>query len=93
MSRRARRTDANQAAIVEVLRARGAIVWIIEAPVDLLVFFDGRFTPREVKNEHGRNRLTPQQIEFFAAVGGAAALVHTPQEALDALPLGDELPY
>ena len=35
--RRAARVDANQEQIVSVLRAAGAVVWIIGLPVDLLV--------------------------------------------------------
>lgn len=58
-----RRRDANEAAIVEALRAHGIEVWRISSPgfADLVTFQPrvGRWMPLEVKRPNGT--LTPRQ--------------------------------
>ena len=84
--RRAAKVDANQAAIVDALRAEGAsVVHISHKGVpDLLVGHEGVTYLLEVKNADGRNRLTADQIEFHKTWRGAGIwIVHTPEQALD----------
>ena len=82
--------DGNQAEIVAALRARGAIVRLIEGAnnqrgvPDLLVGWRGVTYLLEVKPPAGaRKALRPEQVEFFASWrGGPAAVVHSVDEAL-----------
>lgn len=69
--RRAARTDANQATIVDALRAAGAYVWPIGLPVDLLVGVAGQTALVEVKTITGKRspkpaRYTGLQTAFMA---------------------------
>lgn len=59
----ARRRDANEADIVEALRDVGAQVHIVSGPgaPDLLVGFQGRWIPIEVKTPKGA--LKPLQVK------------------------------
>jgi hypothetical protein len=59
LSRYAKKRDANEAGIVRALRKAGAKVWLLDRPVDLLVFYMGLFTVLEVKTKKGK--LTKDQ--------------------------------
>lgn len=87
---RAKRTDANQSAIIAVLRQVGATVVDLSAVgkgvPDLLVGHRGVTYLLEVKNLKGRNRLTPDQDVFYAWWRGApVTIVRTADEALQAI--------
>lgn len=87
---RAKRTDANQSAIIAVLRQVGATVVDLSAVgkgcPDLLVGHRGVTYLLEVKNVKGRNRLTPDQDVFYAWWRGApVTIVRTADEALQAI--------
>ena len=86
--RHAARTDDNQPAIIEAMRAVGAKVYYLKLPLDLLVWFRGRYLLMEVKDPDGR--LTKAQVEFIGSWPGEVHVVVTPQEALRAL-MGDKL--
>jgi len=80
--RHAKRTDANQEAIVKALRNAGAYVWIISLPVDLLVGYKGHTFCVEIKTD-ARKRLTALQADFFENWSGSTlARVDSPEAAL-----------
>lgn len=87
--RYALRTDANQAAIVEALRAAGAIVEVIHEPVDLRIWADAtkqKSMFAEVKNlstAHGKKGLNAKQLADMD--GHAYVMVTDVQGALGAL--------
>ena len=76
-----RRRDANEQAIIVALRALGATVVQIsgEGVPDLLVAYEGRWTPLEVKRPRGR--LTPEQQKLRGRAW--FPVVSTVQAALD----------
>jgi Holliday junction resolvase len=87
---RGRRTDANQSAIVAVLREVGASVVDLSAVgkgvPDLLVGYRGQTYLLEVKNKAGRNRITADQEVFYAWWRGAeAVIVYNERDALTAI--------
>ena len=80
--------DANERAIVEALRAAGYAVQTMEQGKgcpDLLVCDPETnwLTLLEVKEPGGN--LTPAQVKWHAAWPGKVYVVHTPEEALDAV--------
>lgn len=80
--RRAAKTDANQQAIVERLRAIGARVFYVKEPVDLLVGYRNATVLLECKAPGGR--ITKAQAEFIAQWnGGALHVVRDPDEAVN----------
>ena len=80
--RHAKRVDANQDAIVQVLRNAGAYVWIISLPVDLLVGYKGHTFLVEVKT-NAKKRLTALQGDFFNNWSGSTlARIDSPEAAL-----------
>jgi len=80
--RHAKRVDANQDAIVTVLRAAGAYVWIISLPVDLLVGYNNHTFLVEIKRD-SKARFTPLQAEFFENWSGSTlARIDSPDAAL-----------
>jgi len=80
--RHAKRTDANQEAIVKALRDAGAYVWVISLPVDLLVGYKGHSFLVEIKTD-ARKRLTALQADFFENWSGSTlARVDSPEAAL-----------
>lgn len=92
MPRRAARTDANHAAIVDALRACGATVQSLaavgEGCPDLLVGYRSRNVLLEVKNglsAPSRRQLTDDQKDWHAAWKGRAHVVKTIEEALFAV--------
>jgi len=89
--RRAARKDANQAEIVETLRACGASVHILDEKdlPDLLVGYRGCTILMECKDgsrKPSERRLRPGQQRFFDEWrGGRAVKVETLEDALAAL--------
>jgi hypothetical protein len=86
--RRAARTDANQQAIVDALRAAGASVEVIGKPVDLLVGYRGRNLLVECKDGQktpGNRPLTKAQREFIPDWRGQVVVVLDAAHALRAL--------
>ena len=87
------RIDDNQPSIVKALRAAGYSVQPLSAVgkgcPDLLVGRFGRTFLLEVKNRDGNSpaqrALTAQQVEWHKAWRGHVVVVHTPEEALEAL--------
>lgn len=79
--RRAARVDANQAAIVETLRAAGCVVWVMGTPLDLVVGKSGKTVLVEVKTKTGS--YTPLQERFMATwTGGPVATIRDVDGAL-----------
>lgn len=80
------RTDGNQRAVVQALRASGAKVCSLaqvgEGCPDLLVLYRGRVRLMEVKQPKGT--LTGQQQEWMAQ-GWPVLIVSSPDEAIAAL--------
>lgn len=86
--RKAARVDKNQGDIVAALRKAGAEVYIIREPVDLLVYWRGRWTPLEVKDPDRRGlagEFTPPQRRFFAATRAKVPVVYDAEGAIRAL--------
>jgi hypothetical protein len=90
--RRAARTDANQGAIVDALRAVGATVTILsevgQGVPDLLVGYRGLNLLLEVKDGSkppSKRLLTPEQERWHAEWLGHAAVVKSVNEALAAI--------
>jgi hypothetical protein len=81
---RAQKRDIAEPAIVEALQAIGAKVYR-DLPVDLLVYYRGRFHCLEVKTPglgaHRKERK--RQLAFLADT--ASPIVKTPEEALQAV--------
>lgn len=83
--RHAARVDGNQAAIVAALRNKGASVYLIKLPVDLLVGFGGKTALVEIKNpasRYGRAGANANQASWLASwQGGTAAVVDSVEAA------------
>ena len=91
---RAKKTDANQASLIAILREVGATVVDLSAVgkgcPDLLVGFRGVTYLLEVKNVKGKNRTTRDQDIFYAWWRGApVAIVRTADEALQAIGISE----
>jgi hypothetical protein len=71
--RRTRRRDENEPDLVRLARQLGAVMWLLDEPVDWLCGWRGSWYPTEIKNVHGRNRLTSPQ-ELFLATAKERAL-------------------
>lgn len=84
--RRGHRVDANQAEIVEALRAAGRTVQVIsqvgKGCPDLAVGLQGRTFLLEVKVPGAK--LTEDERRWHLAWRGQVAVVTTPQEAIEA---------
>jgi len=87
--RRAAKVDRNQAEIVAALRAHGASVQPLhtvgQGCPDLLVGFDGQNFLLEIKDGQkipSKQRLTPDQVEWHSAWGGAVAVAKDTADAL-----------
>lgn len=93
MSRYARRTDDNHAAVVDALRKAGAVVRSLakvgDGCPDLLVGYRGRTLLLEVKDGSkppSARRLTADEERFFDEwTGGPLAIVESPELAVDVL--------
>ena len=86
---RARKTDANHAAIRQALRDAGASVLDLSGAgrgcPDLLIGYQGRNILCECKDGKkipSRQKLTDAQVEFFDSWLGQVAKVTTPEEAV-----------
>ncbi len=86
--RRAARTDANKAEIVEALRAAGCVVYDLKLPVDLLVGAGGKTLLVEIKDGRkapSAQKYTKLQASFMASwTGGPVATVRDVEGALTA---------
>jgi hypothetical protein len=90
---RAARTDANQVAIVEALRAVGAKVYVSssfgQGFPDLVCLYRGRLSLLEVKDGSkppSAQKLTPEQVRFHAEWdGGPVHVVNSVEAALAAI--------
>ena len=82
--RRARKADANQAAIVAGLRALEIGVLVLNAEADLAVGYRGKTILLEVKRPDRRSpsRIQPSQKRLAETWPGAYAIVSTLDEAL-----------
>jgi len=82
--RRANKVDANQAEIVETLRAiPGCTVYVINDPVDLMVGWMHATWLFEIKNKDGKNVITQRQKDFIEEwTGGKAYVVHGAYEII-----------
>lgn len=82
-----RKPDANQAEIVEALRRAGASVQPIhtigQGVPDLLVDWHNRTFLIEVKTKGGK--LTPDELAWLEKWTGTVAIVHSVEEAVEAL--------
>ncbi len=90
-----RKKDDNQDEIVAALREAGASVAITSAVhkgfPDLVVGFNGRTFLLEVKDGSkvaSAQKLTPDQVRFFADWKGHAVVVRSVEDALAAIGLG-----
>ncbi|KKN56388.1 hypothetical protein LCGC14_0572990 [marine sediment metagenome] len=83
----AKRTDPNQAEIVDALRKAGAWVYVAHQPFDLLVAFRGELNLLEVKTDKGRlNKKQKCMIEEMRVRSGCCPLVvRSVDEALGAI--------
>ena len=81
---RAKKRDANEGAIVELLRDEKFIVVRMDDPFDLIVQCPefGCWHAIEVKNPDGRNQLTKNQIDDFDRMHRAPTIARTPGDAL-----------
>ncbi len=84
---RAARTDTNQTAIVEALRAAGAFVQSLatvgDGCPDLLVAKGRKWLVMEIKHEGGK--LRTKQQDWAAKCGAPVPIVRSPDEALAVL--------
>lgn len=84
---KAARTDANQSEIVKALRATGCSVVDLSSVgmgcPDIMVGRNGVTVLMEIKTEKGK--LNSIQVEWHKCWKGAAAIVRTPVEAIDAI--------
>jgi Holliday junction resolvase len=93
----AKRTDANQAEIVKILRQAGADVYDLskvgKGIPDLLVTFNGETILMEVKT-NAKSRYTPDQLKFIANwKGGPLSRVDSPESALRVIGLIEKKDY
>ena len=83
----AKRTDRNQAEIVDTLRALGASVTDLHAlghgVPDLAIGFHGATLLAEVK--HGKAKLTPDEQDWHAAWRGQVCILRSVDDAADLL--------
>ena len=89
------KTDANQAEIVEALRAVGASGLVLsrvgQGCADLAVGRHGFTYFLEIKTDKGK--MTPAEQEFMDTWRGHYAIVRTPEEALRAIGVLTEPEY
>jgi hypothetical protein len=82
--RRAAKRDLAEQPIVQALKQIGAQVWLLDYPVDLLVYFRERWFLLEVKTGKGKVRKEQTaQRNFIESTN--APIVRTPIEALRAI--------
>jgi len=93
----AKRTDANQAKIVKILRQAGADVYDLskvgKGIPDLLVTFNGETILMEVKRD-AKAKFTIEQLKFIANwKGGPLSRVDSPESALRVIGLIEKKDY
>ncbi len=93
----AKRTDANQAEIVKILRQAGADVYDLskvgKGIPDLLVTFNGETILMEVKRD-AKAKFTAEQLKFIANwKGGPLSRVDSPESALRVIGLIEKKDY
>ena len=93
----AKRTDANQAEIVKILRQAGADVYDLskvgKGIPDLLVTFNGETILMEVKRD-AKAKFTIEQLKFIANwKGGPLSRVDSPESALRVIGLIEKKDY
>lgn len=88
----AKRTDTNQTAIAQLLRAAGCVVadthMVADGYPDLTIGYQGKIALVEVKNGP-RGRLTPAEVAFHAEWAGLPVYIIANDD--DALQMLDEL--
>ena len=78
----AKKRDANEAVIVDLLRKSGASVYLTDQPTDALLGFRGETTLAEFKT--GKRKLNANQARFVEEWRGSAVVVmRTPEDAID----------
>ena len=75
------RKDTNQDEIVKALRKKGATVYVIGRPVDLVCGYKCRNFLIDVKSANGKK--TPFQKTFFEEWRGQVRIVRSVKEAID----------
>lgn len=85
LSRKAKRRDANEPAIIQALERVGAEVWVIDRPADLMVWYRKRWTVIEVKMPHSGRFTALQSQERNEGLAEGILVVRTPLEALEAI--------
>jgi hypothetical protein len=85
--RYAKRQDLNAPELVELARRLGALVIYIWTPVDLLVFFRGKWNVVEIKSKDGT--YTKAQTDFLKECDACDAEVLTWRNESDVLKLLD----
>lgn len=89
LNRYAVRRDASEGPIVDALRAVGAIVYRLDEPCDLLVWYQGRWQTMECKTPYGKtaqarlDKRQEAQQNFLRLTG--TPIVKTPLDALRAI--------
>lgn len=63
--RRAAKRDSNENELIEYAESLGAW-WVPLGPLDGFIHYKGFWTPVEIKNPKGKNRLTDSQKSFLA---------------------------
>jgi hypothetical protein len=89
--RKAARRDVGEKEIVEALRTRGATVYYLDDPCDLLIGYNNKTMLMEVKNPnsaYGKKGFNENQQHFAENwKGGPFCLVDSPDSALRMLNL------
>jgi hypothetical protein len=85
-NRRAMKRDANEPEIVSALRKAGAVVFPIDSPADLLIYWRGQFIVAEVKDSAkppSARKLTCSQLVSHAMLPpGAIPILLSVDDAL-----------
>jgi len=84
LARFAKRRDANEPEIVQALQRCGCLVFSIDRPADLAIWYRGKWTLAECKNLKGRGRrLTPSQRADHALLpAGSIPIIESVDDAL-----------
>jgi hypothetical protein len=83
LNRYAKQRDLNEPEIIAALRTVGVSVEVVDTPCDLICGHRGKTYLLEVKGEVGR--LTPAQMLFIGRFKGKLHIVHSPEEAVEAI--------
>lgn len=88
--RRAKKRDANERAMLDVLAKAGAYVIAFDSPFDLLVGLHGEWLTLEIKNPDTRSPLTKAELDHKEECelrGLPHEIVYTVDDLLDVLRL------